>query len=141
MDKEIQALPIAFAQHFESMPTGAQAALLNTRNVVLSLASELQLLPVDESLKWGEPSFSVRTGSPFRINWKAETPEVFYLYFHCQSRLVETFRELYGDELKFEGNRAMVLPLTADVSSAPITHCLTLALTYKKVKHLPLLGA
>ena len=32
----------------------------------------------------------------------------YAVYFHCQTNLVETFRELYP-ELRYEGNRAILL--------------------------------
>jgi hypothetical protein len=59
---------------------------------------------------------------------------------------VDTFRELYSHVLEFQGNRAIVL--NVDLSQAEqatvntaVKHCIQLALTYQKVKHLPLLGA
>ncbi|MBF4242963.1 DUF1801 domain-containing protein, partial [Vibrio anguillarum] len=110
------------------------------RNLVFQIVSELDLGDVDESLKWGEPSYSVKTGSPLRMDWKLKSPNNYYLFFNCQTKLVDTFRELYGDELVFQGNRAIVLSLSKPLPETVIKSCLELALTYHQRKNLPLLG-
>ncbi|WP_299270041.1 DUF1801 domain-containing protein [uncultured Psychrosphaera sp.] len=122
-------------------PANISTALNALRKLIYSLVDELELGDIEETLKWGEPSFKVKTGSPIRIDWKAATPDNYYLFFNCQTKLVDTFRELYSDVLEFQGNRAIVLTLNQPLEEAKIKHCLTLALTYQKVKHLPLLGA
>jgi hypothetical protein len=122
-------------------PANISTALNALRKLIYSLVDELELGDIEETLKWGEPSFKVKTGSPIRIDWKAATPDNYYLFFNCQTKLVDTFRELYSDVLELQGNRAIVLTLNQPLPEAKIKHCLTLALTYQKVKHLPLLGA
>lgn len=129
-------------QHkFEQYPETVKPSLNALRQLIYSLVDELELGDIEETLKWGEPSFKVKTGSPIRIDWKEATPDNYYLFFNCQTKLVDTFRELYSDVLEFQGNRAIVLTLKQLLPEAKIKHCLTLALTYQKVKHLPLLGA
>lgn len=126
---------------FAQYPPQVKPALNALRELIYTLVSELKLGDIEESLKWGEPSFKVKTGSPIRIDWKAATPDNYYIFFNCQTKLVDTFRELYSDVLEFQGNRAVVLKLNEPLPETKIKHCLTLALTYQKVKHLPLLGA
>jgi hypothetical protein len=125
---------------FDKYPENARAKLFEIRDLVFQIASELGLGEVDETLKWGEPSYSVRTGSPFRIDWKSKSPNSYYLFFNCQTKLVDTFRELYGEELHFQGSRAIVLCLSTSLPKVIIKSCLMLALTYKQRKGLPLLG-
>ncbi|MEZ7278724.1 DUF1801 domain-containing protein [Pseudoalteromonas sp. 68 DY56-GL68] len=125
---------------FDKYPENARAKLFEIRELVFQIASELGLGEVDETLKWGEPSYSVRTGSPFRIDWKSKSPNNYYLFFNCQTKLVDTFRELYGEQLHFQGNRAIALCLSTSLPKATIKSCLMLALTYKQRKGLPLLG-
>lgn len=74
------------------------------------------------------------------MDWKQKTPSRYYLFFNCQTKLVDTFRELYSDSLEFQGNRAIILSLSAPLPEASIKTCLELALTYQKRKNLPLLG-
>ncbi|WP_454441523.1 DUF1801 domain-containing protein [Vibrio bathopelagicus] len=126
---------------FEEYPENARVRLEELRELILKLSSDLQLGEVEESLKWGEPSYNVKTGSPIRIDWKLRSPTNYYLYFNCQTKLVDTFRELHGDVLRFQGNRAIELSLSEPLPEPEIKHCLELALTYHQRKHLPLLGS
>ena len=147
-NKEIQNTDIQ--NKFAHYPDQVKPSLDAIRQLIYSLVDELQLGEIEESLKWGEPSFKVKSGSPIRMDWKAATPDNYYLFFNCQTKLVDTFRELYSEVLEFQGNRAIVLSLnhhqqpnlaSQNRISSAVKHCLQLALTYQKVKHLPLLGA
>lgn len=131
----------AVKAHFATYPNQVQSRLLDLRALIFELGAQLTSDKVEESLKWGEPSYRVKSGSPVRIDWKPKSPEHYYLFFHCQTKLVDTFRELYRDQLCFEGNRAIKLSLEQPLPETAIRHCLTLALTYQQRKHLPLLGA
>lgn len=131
----------AVKDRFEEYPVNARVRLEELRELIFKLSSDLGLGEVEESLKWGEPSYSVKTGSPVRIDWKLKSPNNYYLYFHCQTKLVDTFRELYGDVLRFQGNRAIELRLSDPLPEPEIKHCLELAFTYHQRKHLPLLGS
>jgi hypothetical protein len=128
-------------EKISAYPKHVQLALTQMRARILQLAADNTLGKVEQTLKWGELSFSVKNGSPIRLDWKDSQPHNYYLYFNCQSKLVDTFKELYSRELEIEGNRAIVLSLSDPIEDKIIDHCLTLALTYHKVKHLPLLGA
>ncbi|WP_407553045.1 DUF1801 domain-containing protein [Vibrio parahaemolyticus] len=125
---------------FDEYPDNARVRLEELRNLVFQVASELELGEVDETLKWGEPSYSVKTGSPLRMDWKLKSPNSYYLFFNCQTKLIDTFRELYSDELVFQGNRAIVLSLSKPLPETVIKSCIELALTYHQRKNLPLLG-
>jgi hypothetical protein len=125
---------------FASYPKHVRPHLLVLRGLILELAEHLKLGRVEETLKWGEPSYLVDSGSPVRIDWKAKNPNHYFLFFHCQTKLVDTFRLIYSDNLVFQGNRAIVLDLNGQLPESSIKHCIELALTYKKRKHLPLLG-
>jgi hypothetical protein len=54
----------------------------------------------------------------------------YAVYFHCQTDLVETFRELYPTEFSYGGNRSIMLNAADDVSEPALQHCVALALTY-----------
>ena len=54
---------------------------------------------------------------------------------------IDTFSVLYPNVFTFEKNRAIVFHMTDSVPVAELTHCIRLALTYHRIKHLPLLGA
>lgn len=131
----------AVRARFAHYPVEARQTMTQLREVILAIAADLDLGEVEESLKWGEPSYCVTKGSPVRIDWKLKSPNHCFIFFNCQTKLVDTFRELYGDTLEFQGNRAIVLCLEQPLPRQTLTRCLELALTYQSRKHLPLLGA
>ncbi|HWV14893.1 MAG TPA: DUF1801 domain-containing protein [Cellvibrio sp.] len=126
---------------FQAYSPEARKKLLALRQLVLDTAAFHQLGELEETLKWGEPSYIARGGSTIRMNCKASSPDSYALYFNCKTNLVETFRELYPDLFQYQGNRAIVFTLEEEVPAVPLAHCILLALTYKRRRHLPLLGA
>jgi len=132
---------VEIQEKFDSYPEYIRPLLLQLREIIFSVAENLDLGEVDESLKWGEPSYQVQGGSPIRMDWKEKHPDQYFLFFHCQTKLVDTFRELYSESLMFEGNRAIVLQPNKKIAQKVIRHCVEMAMTYKSKKHLPLLGA
>jgi hypothetical protein len=105
------------------------------------MAKEYDLGSVEESLKWGELSFCVNGGIAIRIGWREKSPDKCFVFFHCQTSLIETFKEIYGELFAYEGKRATILDRSKVGSVKELKHCLGLALQYHKLKHLPLLGA
>ena len=66
---------------------------------------------LEETLKWGQPSYLTtesKSGSTVRIDQVKAEAGRYAVYFHCQTDLVETFRELYPD-LRYGGNRSIIL--------------------------------
>lgn len=126
---------------FDHYPQQARRQLENIRELILSSATENNAGEVEETLKWGEASYLVKGGSTIRIDWKSKDPGVIKVFFHCQTRLVETFKEIYPNEFEYEGNRAVVIALSTNIHHVPLRHCIGLALKYHSIKHLPLLGA
>ncbi len=121
---------------FNNYPKSVKSRLLYLRELVFSVASEVEgLVELEETLKWGEPSYLTKHGSTVRMDWKAKNPEQFALYFKCTSKLVPTFKEIYNDKFSFEGNRAIVFKLEAAIPEAELKHCILMALTYHKIKH------
>ncbi len=89
--------------------------------------------PLREALKWGQPSYltpETKSGSTIRIDRDKSAPNGYAIYFHCQTDLVETFRELYPAELNFGGNRSILLDAGEAIPEAALRHCVALALTY-----------
>lgn len=125
----------------QSYPTKAKTMAEKVLALIYETAKQEGITTIEESIKWGEPSFKAPNGSPLRFDWKASTPDSFYIFFNCQTILIETFREIYGSTLKFEGSRAIVLDLTEELPKDILQHCITLALNYHSLKKLPLLGA
>lgn len=127
---------------FDHYPKSVKTQLLKLRKLVLTTASNIESLEkLEETLKWGEPSYLTKHGSTIRMDWKKKNPAQFAIYFKCISKLVDTFKRLYGEKFQFEGKRAIVFQLQDNIPEVELKHCISMALTYHKVKHLPLLGA
>lgn len=126
---------------FADYPDNVKAQLKRIENTIMVVAANLNAGKVKASLKWGEASYLVEGGSAIRIDWKSKQPDVVKVLFHCQTSLVSTFREVYPKAFEYEGNRALLIPLTVNIANTPIAECISLALTYQNIKHLPLLGA
>ncbi len=112
--------------------------LLALRQLIVDVAAKESVPVLEEALKWGQASYIAKQGSTIRI---AEVDSQHYaLYVHCQSSLIETYKEIYGDTFTYNGNRAVVFSLHENLPVSELAHCIAMALRYHKLKHLPLLG-
>ena len=87
---------------------------------------------LEETLKWGQPSYlttETKSGSTVRIDLIKSPADHYAVFFHCQTDLVATFRELYP-ELNYGGNRSILLDAKDKLPEAELRHCVGLALTY-----------
>lgn len=130
------------AEVFNMYPKHMRQKLMLLRQLVLDTASEAEgITTLEETLKWGEPSYVTKGGSTIRMGWKESKPDQYALYFNCNTRLVDTFKERYGNEFRFEGNRAIVFNESDVLPIDEVKHCILLSLTYHSRKHLLMLGA
>lgn len=126
---------------FDNYPDAIRQKMLKLRELVIETAKETdEILKLEETLKWGEPSYITKMGSTLRMDWKPKAPNQYALYFKCTSRLVETFKIQFGNQFTYEGNRAIVFQLNDKIPKVDLKQCIKAALTYHKVKQLPTLG-
>ncbi|MUH34954.1 DUF1801 domain-containing protein [Zobellia amurskyensis] len=126
---------------FDNYPDSVRDKLSFLRELIIETASEIDgLTNLEETLKWGEPSYFAKNGSTIRMDWKPKTPTQYAMYFKCTSRLVEVFKTSFKNRFEFEGKRAIVFQLNDKVPTEELKSCIKAALTYHKVKHLPTLG-
>lgn len=131
----------AVREIFDNYPREVLPQLLQLRQLIFEVAKERGLRDnIEETLKWGEPSYLSKKGSTVRLDWKESKPDRISLYFNCNTKLVDTFRAIFPDDLAFEDNRAIVLELGKELPVQELKTCILLALTYHTRKHLPLLG-
>ena len=129
------------ARVFDSYPEAMRVKMMRLRKLVMDAASETEGVDgLEETLKWGEPSYLTRSGSTVRMDWKDRSPDRYAIYFNCNTPLIETFKRIYGDTFTFEGKRAIVFGETDELAVDELKHCVSTALTYHRVKHLPFLG-
>jgi len=134
-------MDLSVKQKFDTYPDHVYVLLNNIRDLIFSVAKQEGIKDITETLKWGEPSYISKIGSTVRFDWKAKYPDQYCIYFNCNTSLIETFQELYGDTFTYEGNRAIVFKTCQGVPFTELAHCISLSLCYKKIKHLNLLGA
>ncbi len=122
------------AKAFGDCPEDLRADLLALRELVFEAAHENPSIGLlIETLKWGEPAYlpaRPKTGTTVRINRLKDKSGRAALFFHCQTTLVSTFRELYPDCFEFEGNRAIIIKSGRRLPRRELKHCIALALTY-----------
>jgi len=126
---------------FAAYPEEIRSKLSDLRDLIIECATEVESIKaLEETLKWGEPSFLVKKGSTIRIDWKAKTPEQYAIYFKCTSKLVPTFKEVFGNVFNYEKNRAILFDLNDDIPKNELKACIKSALTYHSIKNEPFLG-
>jgi hypothetical protein len=128
---------------FRAYPKPVKARLLALRRLIFETAKATGGVgALEEALKWGQPSYLTtesKSGSTIRIDQVKAQASQYAVYFHCQTDLVETFRELYP-ELRYSGNRAILLDAAEKVPEAALRHCVALALTYHARKRMAAAG-
>ena len=128
--------PDNVASVVEAYPAAAQQRFHSIRRLIHREADRLEAGPLTETLKWGEPSFlteASRTGTTIRLAWKSRSANEMGVYVHCQTSLVDGWRDRFP-ELKFDGNRALLLPLDDDLPEDALLACISDALTHHRRK-------
>jgi hypothetical protein len=137
---------------FTTYPENITKQLLMIREIIFNIAMQEQLGEVEETLKWGEPSYKTKFGSPIRLAYKGNSDQQFCVYFNCNTILVSTFKEIFPDTFHFVGNREITFSINNQMCEkgksdllvafpmVELRVCITMALRYHKIKHLPLLN-
>lgn len=144
------------ATFLAAVPNPCQTPLLTIQTWISEEARAADVGSIDASLKWQQPSYAAKGGTPIRLGYTipdSTTPgnpgtlaalPTISLYVHCQSRLIETFRELYpatpSDSWQWIKTRELRLDATQPLPEAMIRQFILFALTYQSRKALPLLG-
>lgn len=124
-----------FESKFLSYPDFVREKMKFLRELVVEVAKEIpEITDLEETLKWGEPSFLNKNGSTLRMDWKKKTPNQYQMYFKCTSRLVETFKIVFGDLFEYEKSRAILFQLDQEIPVAELKKCIKVTLMYHKVK-------
>ena len=107
------------------------AQFAQLRQLIMDTAAALpQIGALEESLKWGEPSYTPRkknTGSSVRIAQRKDGRVA--LHFICHTGLIDEFRDLYP-QLNFEGKRGIIVDMAKPLPEEELRHCIAKALTY-----------
>lgn len=127
----------AVAAVFDTYPKSIRTKLISLRQLIFTVAAETEGVgELEETLKWGQPSYLTtqsKSGTTIRIDQDKSDPEQYAMYVHCQTTLVDSFKEMYGDQLRFEGNRSIVFNAADEIPKEALSHCIAMALTYHLV--------
>lgn len=123
---------------FAQYPHPLRDKLLAMRRLIFEVARETDGVgEIQETLKWGQPSYRTpisRSGTTIRIDQCADDASQFGMFVHCQTTLIETFRTMFGDQLTYDGTRALIFDTADDIPTNEVRECIALALTYHKRK-------
>jgi hypothetical protein len=126
---------------FSTYPKSLRSKLLALRRLIFETAAATQGVgELDETLKWGQPSYlttETKSGSTIRIGEVKAGTSQYAMYVHCQTDLVATFRRLYPTELTYGGNRSVIFDADDEIPEPALRHCVALALTYHLNKRRP----
>ncbi len=120
---------------FDAYPLAVRARLLKLRALIFAAAKASDVGALTETLKWGQPAYlpkAARTGTTIRIDALKGSDGKVAMFVPCQTALIASFRERYGDQFAFEGNRAIVFSPGLKVPEKALSHCIAMALTYHK---------
>ncbi|EMN29145.1 PF08818 domain protein [Leptospira interrogans serovar Pyrogenes str. L0374] len=122
------------AEVFKNYPNEAREKLLELRKLIFNTANSIEGVgTLEETLKWGQPSYltsETKSGSTIRIDKVPSKEDKYALYFHCQTNLISTFKELFPKKFEFEGNRSIHLNVKDPIPNKELKVCISLALTY-----------
>ncbi len=126
---------------FSGYPETVRNKMQFLRELVIETAEEMEGIDyLEETLKWGEPSFLTKNGSTLRMDWKEKKPQQYAMYFQCTTRLIDTFRLVFDQKFQYEGTRAIVFHINQKIPVPELKECIKATLNYHKVKHLQTLG-
>jgi hypothetical protein len=130
--KDIKSPEVAAV--FETYPKEIKSKLMFLRQLIFDVASRTSGVgELEETLKWGQPSYlttQTKSGSLVRIDQIKSHEGKYAMYFHCQTTLVDTFKERYRGQFEFGGNRSIIFRVTDKVPVKELSQCVSMALTY-----------
>lgn len=118
-------------------PEPAQQALWHCRSVFHKVADDADVGALDETLKWGQPSWrptKPRTGSTLRMDWNPKFPDRLSLFVDCKTDLAARMKDMYPNLPENDGQRHLAIDLTAPLPDQAIAHLADLTFTYHRAK-------
>ena len=119
---------------FAAFPDALRPGLLALRDLILAVAAETPGVGrIEETLRWGQPAYltpETRAGTTIRL----EVPKTggYALYVPCQTSLIDDFRAVVGDRVRFEGTRAVLFRPGEAADRTALALLIGAALTYHR---------
>lgn len=119
---------------FDSYPDHIKPKMNALRTLIYQVAEHTKGVgQITETLKWSEPAYLTskpKSGTTIRMDWKERNPDQIGIYVNCNTSLVERYRTMFSDELEFEGNRAIMIPVEDPIPEKELKICFQMALRY-----------
>ncbi len=113
--------------------------LTRLRDLILDVAEEEDAGPLEETLKWGQPSYLTtrsKSGTTIRIDGDKTDEAAFALFVNCQTSLVEDWKDRF-EHYTYGGNRSVHFRSAEDLKRPELRTMIAEALTYHRRKRQP----
>lgn len=122
------------AEIFAGYPDSLRSKLLALRQLIFEVARTTEGVgTLEETLKWGQPSYLTSqsgSGTTIRIDQLKKNPGHFAIFTHCQTPLVDDFRQKHGDAFTYDKNRAIIFHEDDTPAQDKLSEFIRSALTY-----------
>ncbi len=117
---------------FQSYPPKIRKRLLSLRQIIFETAEQLDVGELEETLKWGQPSYLTKSksGTTIRIDQLQSYENCYAIFFHCQTSIIERIKQNFTDQFTYEGNRAIIFNLQDEIPVDSIKYCIEMGLRY-----------
>lgn len=119
---------------YDAFPIAARDRLLEIRALILAAAEATETAPLTEALKWGQPAYLPARKHGTTIRLGLANPETCALYVHCQTTLVDSYRQLFPTEFQYQTTRAVLIPTSGGYAAEALQQIAAMALTYHRDK-------
>lgn len=97
---------------FDNYADTTRQKLLTLRQLILDVASETRGVgTIEETLKWGQISYLThrpKSGTTLRIDAFHPDSDQIACFVHCQTTLIDTFRQMHPHAFTYDGTRALI---------------------------------
>lgn len=127
------AVPALVEAALADYPDATRDRVLQLREVLWEVvAAEPAIGVVEESLKWGQPSYrpaTAGTGTTVRIDRVSGSDDVA-VFTPCSTSLVAEFRAAHGSIATYDGKRGVIVPAEGEIPLAALRDHMREALLY-----------
>lgn len=123
----------AFLECLTRWPAPAQSVIWTCRTLFHRIAQENNIGVLDETLKWGQPSWRprrARTGSTLRMNWSPASPDQMSFFVDCKTDLAARMATLYPTPFSNDGRRRLDMSLALPLPEQALAHLAEMTFTY-----------
>lgn len=117
---------------YDAFPEGQKEIALMLRDLVFAVAADTpEVGRVEETLKWGQPSFitpKTKSGSTLRIGvTKAGDTGI---YAHCGTSIISDYAATFPGDDRIDGNRGVLFATANEIVPDRLRHLIRHGLTY-----------